>query len=186
MTYTKISVLKDASSTAIYGFRASNGVILITTKKSSAQKNEVTYEMQYGWQSPTCLPKVVDSWVYAEMRNEALVNSGQPAAFTPEQIAYYRNGGPNCKWIEELYKKNSPQQSHNLSFSGGNDKTTFLVSLGYMDQNSMFKGPDYGQQRYNGRLNLSHKVSERFNFSTTVAYARNELKFPTPSYQLFE
>ena len=101
--------------------------------------------------------EVVDSWVYAEMRNEALVNSGQPAAFTPEQIAYYRNGGPNCKWIEELYKKNSPQQSHNLSFSGGNDKTTFLVSLGYMDQNSMFKGPDYGQQRYNGRLNLSHK-----------------------------
>ena len=171
-----ISVLKDASSTAIYGSRASNGVILITTKKGSAQKNEVTYEMQYGWQSPTCLPKVVDSWVYAEMRNEALVNSGQPAAFTPEQIAYYRNGGPNCKWIEELYKKNSPQQSHNLSFSGGNDKTTFLVSLGYMDQNSMFKGPDYGQQRYNGRLNLSHKVSERFNFSTTVAYARNEVK----------
>ena len=76
-----ISVLKDASSTAIYGSRASNGVILITTKKGSAQKNEVTYEMQYGWQSPTCLPKVVDSWVYAEMRNEALVNSGQPAAF---------------------------------------------------------------------------------------------------------
>ena len=51
-----------------------------------------------------------------------------------------------------------------------------MVSLGYMDQNSMFKGPDYGQQRYNGRLNLSHKVSERFNFSTTVAYARNEVK----------
>lgn len=121
----------------------------------------MTYEMQYGWQTPTCLPKVVDSWIYAEMRNEALINSGQPAAFTPEQIAYYRNGGPNCKWIEEIYKKNAPQQSHNLSFSGGNDKTTFLVSLGYMDQNSMFKGPDYGQQRYNGRLNLSHKVSDR-------------------------
>lgn len=81
--------------------------------------------MQYGWQTPTCLPKVVDSWIYAEMRNEALINSGQPAAFTPEQIAYYRNGGPNCKWIEEIYKKNAPQQSHNLSFSGGNDKTTF-------------------------------------------------------------
>lgn len=70
-----ISVLKDASSTAIYGSRASNGVILITTKKGSTEKNEITYEMQLGWQTPTFLPKIVDSWVYAEMRNEALLNS---------------------------------------------------------------------------------------------------------------
>lgn len=171
-----ISVLKDASSTAIYGSRASNGVILITTKKGSTSKNEVVYEMKYGWQSPTCLPKIVDSWVYAEMRNEALVNSGQPTAFTPEQIKYYRNDGPNCKWIEEIYKNSAPQQSHNLSFSGGKENTTFMVSLGYVDQSSMFKGPDYGLQRYNARLNLTHKVSDRFNFSTTVAYARNEVK----------
>lgn len=72
-----MSVLKDASSTAIYGSRASNGVILITTKKGSANKTEINYQFMYGWQDPTCLPKIVDSWVYAELRNEALVNSGR-------------------------------------------------------------------------------------------------------------
>lgn len=171
-----ISVLKDASSTAIYGSRASNGVILITTKKGSTEKNEITYEMQLGWQTPTFLPKIVDSWVYAEMRNEALLNSGQHTAFTPEDIEYYRNGGPNCNWMEEIYKNRAVQQSHNISFSGGKGNTTFMLSLGYVDQNSMFKGPDYGMQRYNARLNLTHKVSDRFKFSTTVAYARNEVK----------
>lgn len=171
-----ISVLKDASSTAIYGSRASNGVILITTKKGAAGRNEVLYEFKYGIQQPTMLPKVVDSWVYAEMRNEALVNSGRPIAFTPDQIAFYRNGGPNVKWMEEIYKNNSPQQSHNISLTGGTDKTTYLVSAGYMDQNSMFKGPDYGLKRYNARVNLSHQFSNRFSFTANVAYARNEVK----------
>lgn len=171
-----ISVLKDASSTAIYGSRASNGVILITTKKGSAGKNEVLYEFKYGFQQPTALPEIVDSWVYAEMRNEALVNSGRAAAFTAEQIAYYRNGGPNVNWMKELYKNNSPQQSHNISVTGGNDKTTYLISAGFMDQSSMFKGPDYGMQRYNGRMNISHKYSDRLSFNATAAYARNEVK----------
>lgn len=171
-----VSVLKDASSTAIYGSRASNGVILITTKKGSANRNEVSYEVQYGWQQPTCLPTIVDSWKYAEMRNEALVNSGKPTAFTPEQIAYYRNGGPNVNWMKELYKNAAPQQTHTASISGGNDKTTYLASVGYMDQNSMFKGPDYGLKRYNARLNMSHKASDRLSISATAAYARNDVK----------
>lgn len=171
-----ISILKDASSTAIYGSRASNGVILITTKKGTAGRNEVIYEFQYGIQQPTSLPNVVDSWIYAEMRNEALLNSGRSIAFTPGQIEYYRNGGPNVKWMEEIYKKNSPQQSHSLSLTGGTDKTTYLVSAGYMDQNSMFKGPDYGLKRYNARVNISHKFNDRFSFNANVSYVRNEVK----------
>lgn len=176
MDIESVSVLKDASSTAIYGSRASNGVILITTKKGSANKTEVNYQFMYGWQNPTCLPKIVDSWVYAELRNEALINSGRPAAFSPEQIQYYRNGGPNVKWIEELYKKASPQMSHSLSFSGGNDRTTYLLSLGYLDQSSMFKGPDYGLKRYNARLNFHHEVYKNLSLDATVAYARNDIK----------
>lgn len=171
-----ISVLKDASSTAIYGSRASNGVILITTKKGSTEKNEIAYDMKFGWQTPTFLPKIVDSWVYAEMRNEALLNSGYHTAFTPEEIENYRNGGPNCNWMDEIYKNKATQQSHNISFSGGRGNTTFMLSLGYVDQNSLFKGPDYGMERYNARLNLAHKVSDILRFNTSVAYARNEVK----------
>lgn len=88
----QISILKDASSTAIYGSRASNGVVLVTTKKGKAGKVEISYDFMYGVQQPTSLPKIADSWVYAELYNEAAVNSGRAAKFTPEQIAQYRNG----------------------------------------------------------------------------------------------
>ena len=85
------------SSTSIYGARASNGVVLVTTKKGKAGKVEISYDFMYGVQQPTSLPKIADSWVYAELYNEAAVNSGRAAKFTPEQIAQYRNGGPNVK-----------------------------------------------------------------------------------------
>lgn len=171
-----ISVLKDASSTAIYGSRASNGVVLITTKKGSKDKVSVNYDFVYGIQGVTSLPKPVDSWIYAELRNEALVNSGKNIAFTPEQISAFRNGGTNDKWINDVYKTAAPQQSHNLSFSGGNDKTSVLFSFGYMNQNSLFQGPSFGLSRYNGRLNVEHQLTKNFKISANVAYARVEVK----------
>jgi len=171
-----ISVLKDASSTAIYGSRASNGVILITTKKGSKDKVTVNYDFSYGLQSVTALPKPVDSWIYAELRNEALVNSGRAIAFTPDQINAFRNGGTNDKWINDIYKTSAPQQSHNFSVSGGNEKTTVLFSFGYMNQNSLFAGPGYGLGRYNGRLNVETQLSKKFKVGANIAYARNEVK----------
>ena len=172
----QISILKDASSTAIYGSRASNGVVLVTTKKGKAGKVEISYDFMYGVQQPTSLPKIADSWVYAELYNEAAVNSGRAAKFTPEQIAQYRNGGPNVNWVKELYNRNSPQSSHNVSMTGGNDQLSYMASLGYMDQNSMFKGPDYGYKRYNARLNVSHKVTNNFTLNLTSQFARNDIK----------
>ena len=171
-----VDVLKDASSTAIYGSRASNGVVLVTTKKGKAGKVEISYDFMYGVQQPTSLPKIADSWVYAELYNEAAVNSGRAAKFTPEQIAQYRNGGPNVNWVKELYNRNSPQSSHNVSMTGGNDQLSYMASLGYMDQNSMFKGPDYGYKRYNARLNVSHKVTNNFTLNLTSQFARNDIK----------
>ena len=171
-----VDVLKDASSTAIYGSRASNGVVLVTTKKGKAGKVEISYDFMYGVQQPTSLPKIADSWVYAELYNEAAVNSGRAAKFTPEQIAQFRNGGPNVNWVKELYHRNSPQSSHNVSMTGGNDQLSYMASLGYMDQNSMFKGPDYGYKRYNARLNVSHKVTNNFTLNLTSQFARNDIK----------
>ena len=172
----QISILKDASSTAIYGSRASNGVVLVTTKKGKAGKVEISYDFMYGVQQPTSLPKIADSWVYAELYNEAAVNSGRSAKFTPEQIAQYRNGGPNVNWVKELYNRNSPQSSHSVSMTGGNDQLSYMASLGYLDQSSMFKGPDYGYKRYNARLNVSHKVTKNFTLNLTSQFARNDIK----------
>ena len=172
----QISILKDASSTAIYGSRASNGVVLVTTKKGKAGKVEISYDFMYGVQQPTSLPKIAESWVYAELYNEAAVNSGRAAKFTPEQIAQYRNGGPNVNWVKELYNRNSPQSSHNVSMTGGNDQLSYMASLGYLDQSSMFKGPDYGYKRYNARLNVSHKVTNNFTLNLTSQFARNDIK----------
>lgn len=171
-----ISILKDASSTAIYGSRASNGVMLIETKSGSSGKTTVRYDYQYGVQQVTALPTPVDSWIYAELRNEALVNSGKAIAFTPDQIAQYRNGGTNVSWIDAIYKPLASQQSHNVSFSGGNDKTSMLFSVGYLDQNSLMEGPDYGLKRLNARLNMDHQVSKSLKISANVAYARNTIK----------
>lgn len=171
-----ISILKDASSTAIYGSRASNGVMLIETKNGSSGKTTVRYDYQYGVQQVTALPEPLDSWIYAELRNEALVNSGKPIAFTPDQIAQYRNGGTNVNWIDAIYKPLAPQQSHNVSFSGGNDKTSMLFSVGYMDQNSLLLGPDYGLKRLNARMNMDHQVNKNLKISANVAYARNTIK----------
>jgi TonB-linked SusC/RagA family outer membrane protein len=172
----QISVLKDASSTAIYGSRASNGVILVTTKSGSMGRTEVAYNFNYGFQKPTSLPNIADSWVYAELYNEAAVNSGRATKFTAEQIKTFREQGPNCKWIDELYKGNAPEMSHDISLTGGNNGLTYLASFGYVDQNSMFKGPNYGYQRYNARLNVSQQISKRFKVSFKTQFARNDIK----------
>lgn len=171
----QISVLKDASSTAIYGSRASNGVILVTTKTGKDGKVEIAYDFNYGFQQPTSLQNVADSWVYAELYNEAAVNSGRATKFTAEDIANYRNGGTNCKWIQRIYKNYAPQMSHNLSMTGGTETLTYMASLGYTDQDSMFQG-SYGYKRYNARLNLSHKVSKNFVLTLTSQFARNDIK----------
>ena len=171
----QISVLKDASSTAIYGSRASNGVILVTTKKGAEGKVSVNYDMTYALQQSTALPTVVDSWIYAELYNEAAVNSGRATKFTAEQIADFRNGGTNVKWIRELYHDYAPMHSHNLSMTGGAKNLSYMASLGYLDQNSLFKGPDYGYNRYNARLNVSHKVSDRLTLTATGQFTRNKI-----------
>lgn len=171
----QISVLKDASSTAIYGARASNGVVLVTTKKGKEGKTEINYDFSYGVQNPTCLPNIVDSWIYAELYNEAAVNSGRTTKFTAEDIAGFKNGGTNVKWINELYRKDAPMQSHNLSLTGGNDRLSYHASLGYIDQDSMFQGPDYGYNKYNARLNVSHKLFNNFVVSATSQFVRNDI-----------
>lgn len=170
-----ISVLKDAGTAAIYGSRSANGVILVTTRKGSQGRPTVTYNGTYGVQTPAILRKPVEAWEYAVLKNEALVNSGLPAQFTPTQIAQFYNQGSYPWYLNEILKSQAPQQNHNLSVSGGNAQTTYLISAGYLNQNSQFKGPDFGYKRYNFRMNLTQQLG-KLRLVSLLSYTRSLIK----------
>lgn len=173
-----VSVLKDASSAAIYGSRAANGVILVTTKQGKAGKMNVQYDGNVGIYKPTKLYDLVtNSADYMELFNEAHINSGiydpnnpTNGLYTQQEIDTYRNSGdrlhyPNTDWQSLLFRT-APTQNHNLTFSGGNDKTTYNVGLGYVDENGVMRGFNY--KKYSGRINLTSKVNDHIKFGTNI------------------
>lgn len=170
-----VSVLKDAGSAAIYGSRASNGVILITTKRGNKRSPmTVQFGSLVGFNNPHYFTKPVHGYENAMLRNEAAFNSGETnAVFSPEQIADFRANG-DTKWFAKEIVKPSIQENYNLSVSGGNENTTYLVSLGYLDQRSMFVGPEKGMKRYNYRINLVNDF-ERFRLTSTLAYSKQRI-----------
>ncbi|WP_423147999.1 TonB-dependent receptor [Rubrolithibacter danxiaensis] len=170
-----VSVLKDAGSAAIYGSRAANGVILITTKKG--RKNTpvtVTYNGLVGIQSPKILYKPVHGYENAILRDEANVNSGLPPIYSAADIRKFHQQGDN-EWFLNTILQNSLQQNHNISVSGGSANSTYLISAGLVDQQSNFVGPGYGLKRYNYRLNLTNEYG-KLKLTSILSYARSEIK----------
>jgi TonB-dependent starch-binding outer membrane protein SusC len=166
-----VSILKDAGSAAIYGSRSANGVILITSKKG--RKNEsptVSYSGIYGMQSPRVTYEPVDAWKNAYYKNESLVNSGLQPAFTPAQIQEFATRG-NGDWRVDNLLQNASQQSHNLTISGGSATSTYLISIGYLDQRNNFVGPDYGYKRYNIRFNQTNEIGH-LKLNTILSYVK--------------
>ncbi|MGV3503563.1 MAG: SusC/RagA family TonB-linked outer membrane protein [Adhaeribacter sp.] len=173
-TIENITVLKDASA-AIYGSRAANGVILVTTKAGKQGKTVVNYDFSHGIQQATFLPDVVwDPILYMQMKNQALRNEGKTAVdYSDAQIEEYRQGMatnpfayPNRNWFEEM-TKNGYLQQHNLRFSGGTDKMTMSLALGYMDQDGIFIASNHAN-RYSLDLNASFNLSSRLKVGATV------------------
>jgi len=168
-----ITVLKDAASAAIYGSRGANGVLLVTTKKGSLnQQPVVTYNTLVGWQSPSFLRKPVTGIEFMQLKNEALVNSGQAPQFSPQQMRDQAARGDYEWYLDGVLKDRAMQQNHNLSLSGGSGKTRYLMSLGYVDQNNLLVGDNYGFKRINARLNLSTQVTDKLSVGAIFAYAR--------------
>lgn len=158
-----ISVLKDAASSAIYGNRAANGVVLVKTRGGEKGKFKVDYNMYTGYQEATTFPDVVtDAVQYMEGKNLALKNQGSPLEYTQAIIDEYKSGTDpfvyaNSNWFDIMFRK-APQQEHNLRFSGGNDKTTFALSLGYLNQDGIMVAS--GAQRYSINTNLSSSITK--------------------------
>ena len=164
-----VSVLKDAGTAAIYGSRAANGVLLVTTKKGKLnQAPTVELTAQVGWQQPDVLYTPVEGWQNATLLNIAKANAGLAPAFTAEQIRDLKAHGNGTFFMDEIFQT-AMQQNYNVSVSGGGANTTYMVSAGYFDQESNYVGPDYGRQRYNFRTNLTTEY-KRVKVTALLSY----------------
>ncbi len=165
-----IEVLKDASATAIYGSRAANGVVLVTTKSGKSGNDVIAFDSYYGVQSIVKKIKVMNGSEYARLVNEAYTNDKLTAPYSEEFISKIPNGGKGTDWQDEVYRR-APMQSYQLSFSGGDAKTTYASSLSYLDQQGIIINS--GMSRYSGRLNFTRKMTEKFKVSNHLSFSRN-------------
>ncbi|MNG75381.1 Vitamin B12 transporter BtuB [compost metagenome] len=184
-----ISVLKDASA-AIYGNRAANGVILVTTKRGKSGKPSITYSGNLGVSSPTRLPKMADAATYAILRNEiAYGNSssgGMNQIYSAEQIQKFRDGSdpllyPNTDWADVTLKKAAIQSQHNLSVAGGTEDVRYFMSLGSVYQDGLYKNGVTKYKQYNFRTNLEANVTDRFKVGLSLSGRQEDRKFPIAS-----
>ncbi|MAX23672.1 MAG: SusC/RagA family TonB-linked outer membrane protein [Phycisphaeraceae bacterium] len=183
-----ISILKDASAT-IYGARAGNGVILVTTKKGTNSKPEFSLNISQTYQGITTMPRPSSSSQYAELTREEWIQSGQAEAdapFTLEDIENYRNSSdpylyPNTDWYSELFNKWSPQQQYNLSVRGGNERIKYFGFLGYLDQKTVFKNNGGNFKRYNFQSNIDAEISDNLTLSFKIQSNVQDRNFPLES-----
>ncbi|MEY8609606.1 TonB-dependent receptor [Parabacteroides segnis] len=180
-----ISVLKDAASAAIYGSRAANGVILITTKKGKAGKIQVNYNGNVGWQQATRQPKLATGWQYAELYNRAMLADGKALpdgttlAFPQDKIDRMKNGTgnidhneANTDWYDELLQT-ALQHTHDLSISGGNDRLQYVGTVGYAKQDGIIRS---SYERYNTRLNTTANLANWLTLQSNIAYINDVSK----------
>ncbi|NBT17058.1 MAG: SusC/RagA family TonB-linked outer membrane protein, partial [Chitinophagia bacterium] len=206
-----ISVLKDASA-AIYGARAANGVILITTKKGKSGKPELSYSFNQGFSQPTVIPKLANAAQYVGMLNDLDIYQAFPASewsaataaykstgvynnrkapFQPADIQKYADGSdpwlyPNTDWYGATLKNWSPQNLHNLQMTGGSENIRYLASLGYNNQDAYYKNSATGFSQYDMRINLDAKISKNINLTMGVMAREEYRRFPTkPASAIF-
>lgn len=165
----QITVLKDAASSAIYGSRAANGVILVTTKRAGKDKFSVTYHGYVGWQTPTDLPSLVNAVDYMKLSREATENDGGVSAYTDEYIANYLKNNyldpdnyPITNWQKELLTGNGFTHNHNVTLNAHSGKVSNRTSTGYLNQNGIIAKTGY--ERFNLRNNLDVDITDKLHF----------------------
>ncbi len=175
-----ISVLKDAASSAIFGVKAANGVILVTTKRGKEGKIKITYQAQVGISEATRLPEKVNSYDLATLYNEALKNEGSPTRFKRDELEKFQAGNTethaNTNHIGEVFSKTGLRHIHNLNLSGGSTDTQYNVGLGYTKDGGLI--PNTGYDRYTVRINLDHKISEKLSLGFNVSGSVREVTEP--------
>lgn len=150
-----MEILKDAASSAIYGARGGNGVIIITTKHSSGGTSSVDYDFSYGIQNIQRKIDVLNANEYTIIQNEAAVNSGSQPMFSEDQIASFNQG---TDWQEAILNRNAAVMRHNLRFSASTDKSSFNASASYLDQDGIVAKGKSNFKRYTVNLSADHKL----------------------------
>ena len=158
-----IEILKDAASAAIYGARAANGVVLVTTKSGSKGKTTVSYDFSYGWQNPWKKKAVLNAHEYMTIMNEMQINDGNAPRYSAADIA---NNMVDTDWQDEVTQQNAITHEHQLSFSGGNSKTFYYTSFNYVNQEGIVKNTSF--ERLGARLNLKSDINDNLKIGMNV------------------
>ena len=182
-TVESVSILKDAAAASIYGAKAGNGVILITTKRGSAGKVSVSYNGYFGIQQPIYLPDFVDGATYMEYINEANRNTTGVDKYTPEQIRITREGSdpihyPSTDWMKETMRETAPIHEHNFTVSGGNTTARFALSAQYLNQDGMYKVMDNGFERLTVRANTTVNLNKDIMMFVDMFVGRDTQRQP--------
>ena len=189
-----ITVLKDASATAVFGVRGANGVILVTTKRGHEGKTKMSFSTSFGLQMPTRIPEFANSYEYASVFNQAQLASGikeEDLAFEPKILEGFKSGSnplayPDVDWTDLLIKKSAWQTQHNFTISGGAKSVRYFASLGVFTQDGLFKtyetdyNSNYKYNRYNYRINLDIDVTNTTTMRINLGGRLNDMR--TPNY----
>ena len=165
-----IEILKDASATAIYGARAANGVVLITTKSGKKGRDVISFDAYYGVQNVVRKIDVMDAQQYAALVNEAFTNDGLPPLYDQGELEEIQKLGKGTDWQDEVFRP-APIQNYQLSFSGGDEKTVYSISTNYFNQQGVIINSDF--KRYSARFNLERKLSKSFLTGTHLTLSKS-------------
>ncbi|PZR28362.1 MAG: TonB-dependent receptor [Citrobacter freundii] len=167
-----ISILKDASATAVYGVRGANGVIMITTRRGHVGKPIIDVTAEQSWQSPTRLPKMVNAYDYALLRNQVETQNGRQPIYDDVALEHYRTGDfkelyPTRDFVNEFMKDAFPMRRANVNFSGGSDKMRYFTTVGYLFQEGIFKTEKFSEYNYDP-ASKANRVNFRSNFDIDI------------------
>jgi TonB-linked SusC/RagA family outer membrane protein len=175
-----ISVLKDASA-AVYGVRAANGVVLVTTKRGEKGRIELNYSGSFAAQVPSGLPATLGAVDYMAIRNERSMHnlSGGSPVFDDSRFEEYLSGRKvSTDWYSEVFGSYAPETQHNLNATGGNDRVNYYIGLGYLYQEGFFKSGDLNYSKYNIRSNITGKITNRLTVDLNLNLVMDEQNRP--------
>ena len=180
-----ISVLKDGAA-AIYGFKASNGAIIVTTKRGKTGKAVISYNGYYGLQSITRYPKFLNAGQFTELTDESQINQGLPAVYGATEVQKWMTGSDSAHkstdWFNTVLRTTAPMTSSNLNVSGGTDIIKYFFSGGLLDQQGLLNSKDISFKRYNFRSNISAKISKRITAEMNLGGRLEDRQDPEASF----